>query len=69
MRLLARIGLVDDAVDFQTQGPRQRLRLPFCLLLAPYEKDGGSADHLAGVITLGDGRYEPLAAVLDLQTD
>ena len=41
----------------------------FSLLLAPYEKDGGSADHLAGVITLEDCRYNPLAAVLDLQAD
>ena len=69
MRLVASAGLVDDAVDFQTQRPRQRLRLLFCLLLAPYQKDGGSADPLAGVITLLDGRYKPLAAGLDLQTD
>jgi hypothetical protein len=69
MRLLARSGLVDDAVDFQPERPRQRLRLLFCLLLALDEKDRGCANHLAGVITLGDGRYQPLAAVLDLQTD
>src|SRR3974377_2160737 len=69
MRLLARAGLVDDAIDFQPQRPRQRLRLLFCLLLAPDEKDRGSANHLAGVITLGGGRYKPLASVLDLQTD
>ena len=60
MRLLARASLVDDAVDFQPQRPRQRLRLLFCLLLAPDQKDRGSANHLAGVITLGEVATSPL---------
>jgi len=69
MRLLASAGLVDETVDFQPQRPRQRLRLLFCPLLLPTRRTEGvpSADHLAGVITLGDGRYKPLAADLDLQ--
>ena len=60
MRLLARAGLVDDALDFQPQRPRQCLRLLFCLLLALDEKDRGGANHLAGVITLGEVATSPL---------
>src|ERR1700676_915516 len=67
--LLATRGLVDDAIDFQTQRPRQRFGLLLRLFLGADVDDRGSPNYLAGIVTLRNGRHQTIAAVFDLQTN